>query len=84
MNRMSPVKRATILTLLVEGMSMRSIMRATGVSYNGISKLLKDAGSAAYDYHNNNVRDIDAGHVQVDELWSYGLPHRGTIKVHLT
>ena len=72
MNKLSTEKRATILNLLVEGMSMRAITRVTGASLNTIAKLLTDAADAAAAYHDERVRGI-AGrrHIQCDEIWSF-------------
>ena len=50
---------------------MRSTMRMTGASYNGLSKLLVDAGAASAAWHDAAVRDIDAGHVEIDEVWAF-------------
>lgn len=47
MNKLPTTKRAQIIGMLVEGMSMRSITRLTGVSINTVTKLLRDAGAAA-------------------------------------
>ena len=71
MNKLTVSDRARILQLLVEGMSLRAISRATGASINTISKLLIQAGEACYAYHNANVRDVAARRVQVDEIWSF-------------
>ena len=71
MNRLSVTKRAQILTLLVEGMSLRAISRATGASINTISNLLVDAGEACSAYHDETVRRVRAKRVQVDEIWSF-------------
>ena len=71
MNRLSVTKRAQILTLLVEGMSLRAISRATGASINTISKLLVEAGEACLAYHDETVRQVRAKRVQVDEIWSF-------------
>ena len=56
----------TILNLLVEGSSMRSI----SVSINTVTKLLEDAGRASATYHDATVRDVKAAQVQCDEIWS--------------
>lgn len=50
MNKLPLSKRVMILTLLVEGMSMRSVSRTVGVSINTVAKLLADAGAACADY----------------------------------
>ena len=71
MNKLSVAKRAQILTLLVEGMSLRAISRATDASINTISNLLVDAGEACAAYHDETVRRVRAKRVQVDEIWSF-------------
>ena len=71
MNKLTKDKRISILSFLVEGSSMRSVARITGVSINTVAKLLVDAGNACADYHNKAVRNIRARRVQVDEIWSF-------------
>lgn len=71
MNKLPLAKRAQILTLLCEGMSMRSIERTVGCSINTIDKLLQDAGEAALEYHDKHVRGVKASRVQCDEVWSF-------------
>ncbi len=69
-NILGTSKRAQILSMLVEGMSMRSVTRITGVSINTVSKLLIDAGNACAEYHDKTVRNVNAERVQCDEIWS--------------
>lgn len=71
MNKLDIKTRCTILNMLVEGSSMRSISRITGVSINTVSKLLVDAGEACAAYHDDTVRNVKANHVQCDEIWSF-------------
>jgi IS1 family transposase len=71
MNKLPIAKRAQILTLLCEGMSMRSIERAVGCSINTVDKLLRDAGEAAMSYHEKAVRGVKAQRIQCDEIWSF-------------
>src|ERR1044071_7620669 len=71
MNRLSIAKRAQVLTLLCEGVSMRSIERIVGCSINTVDKLLRDAGDAALAYHDKAVRGVKATRVQCDEGWSF-------------
>ena len=71
MNKLSVAKRATILTLLVEGMSLRAISRTTGASINTISKLLVEAGEVCLAYHDETVRQVRSKRVQIDEVWSF-------------
>ena len=71
MNKLSVSKRATIINLLVEGVSLRSISRITGASINTITKLLVEAGQACAEYHDETVRNVRAKRVQADEIWSF-------------
>lgn len=58
MNKLPLEKRTQILSLLVEGSSMRSVSRVVDVSINTVSKLLIDAGLACIDFHDRTVRDV--------------------------
>src|SRR4051812_4289071 len=71
MNKLPIAKRAQILTLLCEGMSMRSIERVVGCSINTVDKLLRDAGETAMAYHDKAVRGVKAQRIQCDEIWSF-------------
>ena len=71
MNRIPHDKRVQILSMLVEGSSMRSISRVVGVSINTVTKMLVDAGEACGAYHDATVRDVKAARVQCDEIWTF-------------
>src|SRR5438045_2229340 len=71
MNKLPPAKRAQVLTLLCEGVSMRSIERIVGCSINTVDKLLREAGEAALAYHDKAVRGVNSQRIQCDEIWSY-------------
>jgi IS1 family transposase len=71
MNKLPVAKRAKVLELLCEGMSMRSIERVVGCSINTVDKLLREAGMACAIYHDEHVRDLKSKRVQVDEIWSF-------------
>ena len=71
MNRLSAAQRATIIKMLVEGSSLRSISRVTDTAVNTIIKLQADAGRACLDYHNEHVRNVPSKRIQVDEAWSF-------------
>jgi IS1 family transposase len=71
MNKLPIEKRTQILSLLVEGSSLRSISRVADVSINTVTKLLVDAGTACAAFHDNMVRDVKAKRVQCDEIWSF-------------
>jgi IS1 family transposase len=71
MNKLPLAKRVQILSLLCEGVSMRSISRAADVSINTVTKLLEDAGEACLALHDEKVRGVKASRVQCDEIWSF-------------
>jgi IS1 family transposase len=71
MNKLPVSKRSQILSMLVEGMSMRSVSRIADVSINTVTKLLVDAGTACAKYHNENVREVKSARIQCDEIWSF-------------
>jgi IS1 family transposase len=71
MNRLSTEQRAKVIGCLVEGMSIRGTVRATGVAKNTITKLLLDLGAACSDAANTLLVDLDCKRVQCDEIWSF-------------
>ena len=71
MNKLSIEKRAMILTMLVEGSSMRSVSRIADVSINTVTKLLVDAGTVCAEYQNEHLVNIKSKRVQCDEIWSF-------------
>lgn len=71
MNKLTIEKRAMILTMLVEGSSMRSVSRIADVSINTVTKLLVDAGTVCAEYQNEHLVNIKSKRVQCDEIWSF-------------
>lgn len=71
MNRLTTEKRAQILGMMVEGVSIRAISRMTGASKNTIAKLLVDAGCAFAAYQDDHLRNLKSTRLQVDEIWSF-------------
>jgi IS1 family transposase len=71
MNKLSSAKRAEILGLMVEGVSLRAITRITGISKNTAAKLLEDAGEAFSDYQDRTLRNLTCKRLQVDEVWAF-------------
>ena len=71
MNKLPLAKRVQILSMLVEGSSMRSISRVADVSINTVAKILEDAGEACGAFHYESVRGVKAKRVQCDEIWSF-------------
>jgi IS1 family transposase len=71
MNRLPLSKRAQMLGLLVEGMSMRAVSRVVGCSINTVTKLLEEVGFACNVYQSEHVRGVTAKRVQCDEIWAF-------------
>jgi len=71
MNRLDITKRATIVRLLVEGMSINSTVRTTGVSKVTILKLLADLGKACAEYQYGTLVNLGVKIAQADEVWSF-------------
>ncbi len=71
MNKLPIEKRVQIITLLVEGNSLRSCSRIADVSINTVTKLLVDVGRACEKFHNEKVVGVKSKRVQCDEIWSF-------------
>jgi len=71
MNRLSIEKRAQIIGLLVEGMSMGAVTRITGMSINTVIKLLEDVGIACNFYQAQTLVNLPCRNVQCDEIWAF-------------
>jgi IS1 family transposase len=57
--------------MMVEGNSIRSIVRMTGASKNMIVKLLEDAGEAFSAYQDRAFRGLNCQRLQLDEIWAF-------------
>ena len=72
MNKLSVEKRAKLIHLMCEGVSLRSIARVEDVSLATVMRLMRLAGTACHLYHYDNVRDIPGRrNIQCDEIWSF-------------
>src|ERR1700738_3898103 len=71
MNKLPTERRAQILGMMVEGNSIRAIVRMTGASKNTIVKLLEDAGDAFSVYQDQAFRGLTCKRLQLDEIWAY-------------
>jgi IS1 family transposase len=71
MNRLSTAKRAAVVGALVEGCSIRSTVRMTGVAKNTVTKLLVELGAACTAYQSDTLRNLSCKRLQCDEIWSF-------------
>lgn len=71
MNRLDSAKRSAVISALVEGCSIRSTERLTGVSKPTILRLLVEAGAVASRYQDEVFMNLATQRIQVDEMWAF-------------
>ena len=71
MNCLSVSQRVQVVAALVEGNSVSSVSRMTGVTKKAILKLLEQLGCACAEYHNRHIRNLKVNRVEVDEIWQF-------------
>ncbi len=71
MNCLSVSRRVQVVAALVEGNSVNSVSRMTGITKRAILRLLAEMGCACAEYHNKAVRNLKVRRVQCDEIWTF-------------
>lgn len=71
MNKLPFAKRAQVIRCIVEGNSIRSTVRITGVAKNTITNLLLEVGDACASYEDRAIRNVKSKRIQCDEIWSF-------------
>lgn len=71
MNRLDTAERALVIRCLVEGNSIRSTVRMTGVAKNTIAKLLLEVGATCAAYQDVTLRNLSCRRIQCDEIWAF-------------
>jgi len=71
MNTLKPEKQAAVLSALVEGNSIRSIERMTGIHRDTIMRLMVRVGTACEKVLDEQMRGLPCTDIQVDEIWCY-------------
>ena len=71
MNKLSTAKKVAVISALVEGCSVRSTSRMTGVAKGTILRLLAEVGTACAMFQDKTLRNLSAQRVQCDEIWSF-------------
>jgi IS1 family transposase len=70
-NKLNRTKQAQVVAALVEGNSINSTVRMTGVSKVTILKLLAALGPACADYQDRTLQNLKCKRVQCDEVWQF-------------
>lgn len=71
MNKLTQAKQVQVIAALVEGNSIRSTVRMTGVAKGTVLKLLVDLGKACAAYQDRALRNLPCKRIQCDEIWSF-------------
>ncbi len=71
MNRLSIEDQVRIVSMLVEGNSIRSIERMTGIQKKTIGRLLVQVGNACQEFQFRTLQGLTCEHIQCDEIWSF-------------
>lgn len=70
-NNLRTEKQLAVLSALVEGNSVRSTERMTGVHRDTICRLMVRVGNGCADLLNEKMVDLSCTRLEMDELWSY-------------
>src|SRR5438128_488687 len=71
MNKLNMAERVQVIAALIEGNSINSTVRMTGISKPKILKLIAELGDACWRFHDDHVRGLACSKVQCDELWAF-------------
>jgi hypothetical protein len=71
MNKLSNEKRSQIIRGLVEGNSISSLVRMTGIAKSTILRLILGFGAVCEAMHDERVKDLSTVRVQMDEVWAF-------------
>jgi IS1 family transposase len=71
MNTLKKEKQRQVVAALVEGNSIRSTSRMTGVAKGTIIKLIVDLGRACAECQDKALRNLTCSKIQVDEIWAF-------------
>ncbi len=71
MNRLSSKQREQVISCLIEGCSIRSTVRMTGVAKKTVMRLVVEVGAFCADYQDKAFRNLPCRRIQVDEMWSF-------------
>lgn len=69
--RLSTEKAVLVLKMLLEGCSVRTIERLTGVARNTVCELVLNIGNACGRFWTRFVKGVECKELQVDEVWAF-------------
>lgn len=71
MNVLKMEKKVQILNCLIEGCSIRSTERMTGVHRDTITRLLIEVGTKCQSISESYIKDFHSKFIEVDEIWTF-------------
>jgi len=71
MNKLNSTSRIHVVSCLIEGCSIRSTVRITGVAKKTVMRLLRELGEVCADYQDRVLRNLKSRRIQLDELWRF-------------
>lgn len=71
MNRLSLACRTQVVNCLVEGNSIRSTERMTGVHRDTVMRLMVEVETGCTALANDPMRNLSCQRIQCDEIWSF-------------
>lgn len=74
-------KALLAIQLLIEGTSVRTVERITGLHRDTILRLLVFAGERCIELMDTAMRNLRCEHIQADEIWSFVAKKRRNVKV---
>src|SRR5579871_1101954 len=69
--RLDPDKAAMAIRLMLEGMSVRSVQRLTGLCRQTLADLILVVGENCQRLLTEKVRGVEVNELQLDEIWSF-------------
>jgi lambda repressor-like predicted transcriptional regulator len=61
-----------------EGVSLRGIARLSGLAYNTVFSIIRQASQKAQMVHNQEVKAVKTEEISSDEMWSFVEKNRKT------
>jgi IS1 family transposase len=71
MNTLDKTKRAQLISVLVEGNSLRATARICDVAFNTVLKFIPQIGAACDDFMDKAFHNLTCKRIQCDEIWSF-------------
>jgi IS1 family transposase len=71
MRKLDPKTRTHVVSCPIEGCSIRSTVRITGVAKKTVMRLLREVGEVCADYQDRVLRTLQSRRIQLDELCGF-------------